>query len=217
MMKFFQNFVLEAQVFLTKHDWLLKLVAISVLGLFALSAWESIIYNPSRTYSTILLVVAESITIFLILAARKPKTLNLYPWPVFFAGAGTFHILFVQFSYGDSIISVLHAQIIQVVGLLFQIGAKISLGRSFGIVPANRGVKRGGFYRIVRHPIYLGYLISHVGFFLQALSIQNAIVYIALYCCQILRIHYEEKELSRDPLYVEYMKNTKWRLIPFIY
>ena len=216
-MKFFKRFILEAQAFLTVHDWLLKIVALSALGIFALSAWESIIFNPERSYSTILLVLAETITIVLILIARKPKTINLYPWPVFFAGAGTFHILFVEFSYGSSLIPIAAAQVIQTVGVLFQIGAKLSLGRSFGIVPANRGVKRAGFYRIVRHPIYLGYLICHVGFFLQTVSLQNAIVYFALYCCQILRIHYEEQELSRDPLYLEYKSATRWRLVPFIY
>ena len=43
-------------------------------------------------------------------------------------------------------------------GLLVVIGGKLSLGRSFGLMPANRGVVSSGLYRIVRHPIYLGYL-----------------------------------------------------------
>ena len=41
---------------------------------------------------------------------------------------------------------------------------KITLGRSFGVVPANRGVVVGGPYNFVRHPIYTGYLITHVAF-----------------------------------------------------
>ena len=31
-------------------------------------------------------------------------------------------------------------------------------------MPANRGVVSTGLYRLVRHPIYLGYLITHAGF-----------------------------------------------------
>ena len=41
---------------------------------------------------------------------------------------------------------------------------KMALGRSFGIVPANRGVVVRGPYTLVRHPIYTGYLITHVAF-----------------------------------------------------
>jgi uncharacterized membrane protein (UPF0127 family) len=48
------------------------------------------------------------------------------------------------------------------VGLGWVIAAKFTLGRSFGIVPANRGVVVGGPYIFVRHPIYTGYLITHL-------------------------------------------------------
>ena len=41
---------------------------------------------------------------------------------------------------------------------------KITLGRSFGIVPANRGIVDKGPYLLVRHPIYAGYLVSHLAF-----------------------------------------------------
>ena len=51
--------------------------------------------------------------------------------------------------------------LISTVGLLFVIAGKITLGRSFGIVPANRGVVAGP-YTLVRHPIYAGYLLSHI-------------------------------------------------------
>jgi protein-S-isoprenylcysteine O-methyltransferase Ste14 len=42
-------------------------------------------------------------------------------------------------------------------GLLSQISAKLVLWRSFGIVAAVREVKVAGPYRVVRHPMYLGY------------------------------------------------------------
>ena len=41
---------------------------------------------------------------------------------------------------------------------------KLTLGRSFGLVPANRGVVIRGPYALVRHPIYSGYLITHLAF-----------------------------------------------------
>ena len=42
------------------------------------------------------------------------------------------------------------------IGLLIVIAGKVSLGRSFGLIPANRGIVSTGLYRLVRHPIYLG-------------------------------------------------------------
>jgi hypothetical protein len=38
------------------------------------------------------------------------------------------------------------------IGLLIVIGGKLSLGRSFGLMPANRGIVSTGLYRLVRHP-----------------------------------------------------------------
>ena len=61
-------------------------------------------------------------------------------------------------------------------GLRVVIAGKLSLGRSFGLMPANRGVVSTGLYRIVRHPIYMGYLITHVGFLAANPSLWNIVV-----------------------------------------
>ena len=49
-------------------------------------------------------------------------------------------------------------------GAFVVIAAKMTLGRSFGIAPANRGIVATGPYSLVRHPIYAGYLVTHVAF-----------------------------------------------------
>src|SRR5262249_54450259 len=51
-------------------------------------------------------------------------------------------------------------------GLFVVIAGKVTLGRSFGLMPANRGVVSSGVYRLVRHPIYMGYLVTHLAFLL---------------------------------------------------
>ena len=71
------------------------------------------------------------------------------------------------------------------VGLAVQVAGKAVLGRSFGAVAANRGVVTAGPYRWVRHPIYLGYLISHAGFILTNFSVRNTLIYAAGYVLQI--------------------------------
>ena len=54
--------------------------------------------------------------------------------------------------------------IVAALGLALVIVGKMTLGRSFGVVPANRGVVVRGPYGVVRHPIYAGYLLTHIGF-----------------------------------------------------
>ena len=40
----------------------------------------------------------------------------------------------------------------------------LTLGRWFGIRPALRGLAQAGPYRLVRHPLYLAYLLADIGF-----------------------------------------------------
>ena len=56
-------------------------------------------------------------------------------------------------------------------GLAIVIAGKITLGRSFALLPANRGVVSTGVYQIVRHPIYMGYLVTHAAFLIASPSL----------------------------------------------
>ena len=99
-----------------------------------------------------------------------------------------------------------------------QLYAKLSLGRSFGVVPANRGVQSEGLYRFVRHPIYASYLLHQlVFFFLVHPSWFNTLIFVAAYALQIPRLLLEEKLLSKDPEYAAYQKKVRYRLIPGLF
>ena len=100
------------------------------------------------------------------------------------------------------------------VGAVLQISAKLALNRSFGIAPANRGIKRNGPYRFVRHPMYAGYFINNVGLLLLMLSFANFAVYMLAWTVQVLRVIAEERLLSQDPAYRAYMADVRWRVIP---
>lgn len=56
-------------------------------------------------------------------------------------------------------------------GIGLQLFAKVFLGLSFGVVAANRGVKIGGPYSFIRHPMYAGYTLSHIGLLLAMPSL----------------------------------------------
>jgi protein-S-isoprenylcysteine O-methyltransferase Ste14 len=102
-------------------------------------------------------------------------------------------------------------------GNVVQISGKLFLRRSFGIAPANRGIKRDGLYRFVRHPIYAGYLFTHIGILLIMPSLVNLVIYAIGWWAQILRIQAEEAWLTQDPDYRDYQAQTRWRLIPGLY
>ena len=72
-------------------------------------------------------------------------------------------------------------------------------------------------YRFVRHPIYAGYLFTHMGILMVMPSLINLVIYAIGWWAQILRIDAEERLLSQDPDYREYLTQTRRRLIPGIY
>lgn len=104
-----------------------------------------------------------------------------------------------------------------VVGLAIVIAGKVTLGRSFGLMPANRGVVSAGVYRVVRHPIYLGYLITHVAFLLATPSAWNIAALVAADAALLLRAVCEEQTLSRDSQYRAYQQVVRWRVCPGLF
>ena len=104
-----------------------------------------------------------------------------------------------------------------VFGLAIVIAGKVTLGRSFGLMPANRGVVSSGVYRLVRHPIYLGYLITHVAFLFANPSLSNIAVLVAADTALLLRAVCEEQTLARDDRYREYQQLVRWRVCPGLF
>ena len=104
-----------------------------------------------------------------------------------------------------------------VAGLAIVIAGKLTLGRSFGLMPANRGIVSSGVYRIVRHPIYLGYLLTHVAFLIATPSAWNIAALFAADAALLARAICEEKTLSRDERYRVYQQTVRWRVCPGIF
>jgi protein-S-isoprenylcysteine O-methyltransferase Ste14 len=105
----------------------------------------------------------------------------------------------------------------QLVGLAIALGALAGLGRSFGIVAANRGVKTRGPYAWVRHPAYAGYLVSYLGYVGENSSARNLALLVIATGAQLVRISEEEKVLGSDSAYREYARRVRRRLIPYVY
>lgn len=103
------------------------------------------------------------------------------------------------------------------VGLLVVIGGKLSLGRSFGLIPANRGIVSSGLYRVVRHPIYLGYLITHLAFVAAHPTLWNLALLAIADLAQMARAVCEEQTLAQDERYRAYQMRVRWRVVPGIF
>jgi protein-S-isoprenylcysteine O-methyltransferase Ste14 len=103
------------------------------------------------------------------------------------------------------------------IGLLLVVVGKMTLGRSFGVVPANRGVVVRGPYTYVRHPIYTGYLITHAAFLVAHPAPRNLAVLVCADVALVLRALMEERVLSTDVAYQQYCQRVGWHLIPGVF
>jgi protein-S-isoprenylcysteine O-methyltransferase Ste14 len=99
-------------------------------------------------------------------------------------------------------------------GLAVVIAGKITLGRSFALLPANRGVVSTGLYRLVRHPIYMGYLVTHVAFLIASPTWWNIVALVVADGALLARAVCEEHTLAKDPEYRDYMTRVRWRVAP---
>jgi protein-S-isoprenylcysteine O-methyltransferase Ste14 len=102
-------------------------------------------------------------------------------------------------------------------GLAIVIAGKMTLGRSFALLPANRGVVSTGLYRLVRHPIYMGYLVSHLAFLAASPSAWNIAALVVADGALLARAVCEEQTLAKDPAYRDYQARVRWRVVPGIF
>lgn len=165
--------------------------------------------------SVLLLLSEGSIAVF-VLIRRPARELSLKPHEWLLAFAATSAPLMVS-GGGEPLAPANFCLALMTGGLLFQLWAKLTLRRSFGIVPANRGVKAEGPYRLVRHPMYAGYVLTHIGFWLTHPTAWNAAVYLFCLSVQVARLLAEERLLSRDPDYAAMQTRVRWRLAPGVF
>jgi protein-S-isoprenylcysteine O-methyltransferase Ste14 len=90
----------------------------------------------------------------------------------------------------------------------------LTLGRWFGVRPALRGLATTGPYRLVRHPIYLAYLLADIGYNLQEWNVGTLLLVAAGWVSLLYRIRAEERVLSGHAGWPNYVARARYRLVP---
>lgn len=153
-----------------------------------------------------------AVTVFAALfLLRRPAQRTGTTWETLLALAGTFLPAAARPESGNLYWL---GEIIQVAGLIGMVAAAISLGRSFGIAPADRGLRTTGLYAWVRHPLYAMEIAYFVGYLIANPSWRNLAILIADITVQLLRALREERILND---YASYAGRVRWRLLPLVW
>lgn len=190
-------------------DWGERLILVLLFVLFSLSNLRS------GDAVNDVIIVGEAMTVFFVLTRRKAISISESPIEWLLAFGGT--LLPLSARPGGEPIGGWIAGALITGGTIVALAAKLSLNRRFGIAPANRGVQIGWAYAVVRHPMYLGYMIAQVGYLMHNPTPQNLAFYGVAWAVQIARIGREERHLMMDAAYRAYSTQVRRRLVPGLY
>jgi protein-S-isoprenylcysteine O-methyltransferase Ste14 len=132
-------------------------------------------------------------------------------WEWFLAGFATLFPLIAFESIGRRHLA---GEILEAVALAGIVAALFSLGRSFGAAPAHRGIRTGGLYRLVRHPLYATEFLFLIGYVWGNFTARNVAVLLVMGVVQYWRVLREEQLLGQDPDYRLYRSQVRWRFVP---
>jgi protein-S-isoprenylcysteine O-methyltransferase Ste14 len=165
----------------------------------------------------LLLLVSEALVVVLTMIRRPAAAVDRSVVARLLTIVSMFGPSLVRPESSSAFLSDSVTMIISGVGLTFVVMGKVTLGRSFGLAPANRGIVSNGLYRFVRHPIYMGYLVTHLGFVIANPTNWNLFVVLIADVTLLFRAVYEERTLATDTAYREYMQRTQWRIVPGVF
>jgi len=109
--------------------------------------------------------------------------------------------------------------IVTAIGGYIRLATIFELGKRFSIfvaVQSDHELKTDGFYGFVRHPSYLGALLSMIGWSLVFRSLVGLLLTLAMSIFIIIRIRAEEDFLLNvfGGQYRSYQRRARWRLVP---
>jgi protein-S-isoprenylcysteine O-methyltransferase Ste14 len=181
-----------------------------LFALQAIASWSHFMSSGTPRTLGLLVVNTLFVTLFLLRSPAKAESESLGLWALGIAGT----VLPLLMRPNDGALLGRTGDILQIAGFALLAVALLSLRRSFGIVAANRGVRSGGLYRFVRHPIYFSELTLILGFALANPTLTNLLIWLCECALQYARARAEEQLLCADPAYQTYLTRVRYRLVP---
>jgi protein-S-isoprenylcysteine O-methyltransferase Ste14 len=186
-----------------------------LIVLFVQLAFDSVQhFMDAATLSSSGMLVVNGLILGLFLSRREAKTETTSAALWLLGYAGTMLPLLMRPSEPPG--RGLAGAIVELAGLAMLTAALLSLRRSFAIVPANHGVREGGLYRLVRHPVYISELTLLLGVLIANPTRRNALLWLIECGLQFARALAEERHLAADPRYLAYCGRVRYRFIPAI-
>lgn len=164
-----------------------KIILLTFYTYFLIPILEAVLLRGDM--GAVLLAISETLVVALVFFRKPAQVLSQRPQDWLLAFGATLSPTLVRPLQGEPNAFANIAALLMVAGILFQIVSKSMLGRRFGIVAANRGICASGPYRLVRHPIYMGYLMTHIGFLCLAPTWWNVAMYALTYSLMIDQLH----------------------------
>ena len=191
---------------------------IVVAGLFlglAYRVGQSVVDTGRLT--ALLLLASESLVVVLTLLRRQAVEIDRR-WSVrVVVAASVSGPMLLTPTASAALLADAYTVVVSSVGLMLVVVGKMSLGRSFAILPANRGIVCTGMYRLVRHPIYVGYVLTHISFLAAHATAWNLVILVIADLALVGRVRFEEATLARDSAYRAYRRRVVWRFVPGVY
>lgn len=189
-----------------------NVVVVVALGLLAYACYRK--YHDTGAINWLGLLIVNTVFVAMYIARRDAASISSSPSLWLLAFAGTCLPLILRPTAPMASASV--GNVVQLVGICANVASMLSLRRSFGIVPAHRGIRTQGLYNLVRHPLYASELLWMIGFVIANPSAWNIGLWLGDCVLQLTRAGAEERFLSADPLYAQYRARVKYWLIPLV-
>src|SRR5690242_14112073 len=151
--------------------WVDKTIAIVAVTPNAIELYHRYT-NQTLTFTRAVLGIQGFILIVTMVFRRTPVRVTPNPWFWLLAFVATYGVMtFVAFTpNGHPIVPLTVSGTVALISAVIFIYARLSLGRSIGFVPANRGIVTRGAYNFVRHPVYTATFLAMLAVVLRSYS-----------------------------------------------
>lgn len=194
-----------------------RTIAVLAFAPFGYLLWESLRTWPPSLES-LLLVLELSVLAITMITRRPPVRVTRNPafWLLALVTTYWSFPTMALYEAGERLVPPAVSISLAILGFAVSIGARLSLGRNIGFVPAERRIVTTGLYAYVRHPIYSGLFISIVAVDLASFSWRNIALDLVWISLWIIKTFVEERFLRTSSEYAQYMTRVRWRWFPGI-